>query len=57
MISSDLADSASVHPARLLVIDDDASVRTSIRGFLEDSGFTVLEADSGKQGVSICAEQ
>ena len=57
MISSDLADSASVHPARLLVIDDDASVRTSIRGFLEDSGFTVLEADSGKRGVSICAEQ
>lgn len=57
MISSDLAESASVQAARLLVIDDDAAVRLSIRSFLEDSGFTVLEADSGKQGVSICAEQ
>lgn len=57
MISSNLAEPASVQAARLLVIDDDPAVRLSIRGFLEDSGFTVLEADSGKQGVAICAEQ
>ena len=57
MIFSEPADSASLPAARLLVIDDDASVRMSIRGFLEDSGFTVLEADSGKQGVSLCATE
>lgn len=57
MISSELTNPVALPTARLLVIDDDAAVRVSIRGFLEDSGFTVLEADSGKQGVSLCAAE
>lgn len=35
----------------LLVIDDDAIVRRSIAAYLEDSGFLVLEAVNGREGL------
>ena len=35
----------------VLVIDDDASVRTFLRVLLETNGFTVSEAASGAQGM------
>lgn len=35
----------------LLIIDDEAVVRQSLKEYLEDSGFATIEADSGKQGL------
>jgi sigma-B regulation protein RsbU (phosphoserine phosphatase) len=40
-------------PSRILLIDDDASVRRSISAFLSDSGFKIIEAASGSEGVSL----
>jgi PAS domain S-box-containing protein len=37
----------------ILLVEDEASVRTLTRTFLEDGGFTVLEADSGRQALEI----
>jgi DNA-binding NtrC family response regulator len=39
--------------ARILVIDDERAVRGSIRGFLEDRDYQVLEAEDGRQGIEI----
>lgn len=40
-------------PPRILLIDDDASVRRSISTFLSDSGFEIIEAANGSEGVSL----
>jgi serine phosphatase RsbU (regulator of sigma subunit) len=40
----------------VLVIDDDTIVRESIIAYLEDSGFNILQADNGEQGLSIFKE-
>ncbi len=37
---------------RILVIDDEAIVRNSIVAYLEDSGFDVIEAENGREGVA-----
>ncbi len=37
--------------ARILVIDDDESVRTVLATVLEESGYTVETAASGKEGI------
>lgn len=37
--------------AKLLVIDDDDAVRTSLVAYLEDAGFCALEASNGARGV------
>lgn len=37
---------------RILVIDDEAIVRESIVAYLEDSGFEVIEAENGLEGVA-----
>jgi sigma-B regulation protein RsbU (phosphoserine phosphatase) len=40
-------------PPRILLIDDDANVRRSISAFLSDSGFQIIEAATGTEGVSL----
>ncbi|WP_295467104.1 two-component system response regulator RssB [uncultured Pseudomonas sp.] len=40
-------------PATLLIIDDDEVVRLSLADYLEDSGFNVLQASNGQQGLQI----
>jgi len=35
--------------ATLLIIDDDEVVRASLAAYLEDSGFSVLQASNGQQ--------
>ncbi len=40
---------------RILTIDDDISVRANIAAYLEDSGYTVLEAENGAQGLEVFA--
>lgn len=37
---------------RVLVIDDEAIVRDSIVAYLEDSGFDVIEAENGLEGIA-----
>ena len=41
---------------QLLVIDDDNLVRQSIVAYLEDSGFEVVQASTGKEGLAWLAE-
>ncbi len=40
-------------PIRILTIDDEDAVRRSIRFYLEDSGFAVLEAANGRLGLEM----
>lgn len=40
-------------PATLLIIDDDEVVRLSLADYLEDSGFNVLQASNGQQGLEM----
>ncbi len=42
--------------AKLLIIDDDDVVRASVAAYLEDSGFSVLQASSGSEGLA-CHER
>ena len=37
----------------VLVIDDEDFVRDTITGYLEDSGFEVIEAENGREGVEL----
>jgi serine phosphatase RsbU (regulator of sigma subunit) len=39
--------------ATLLIIDDDDVVRESLAAYLEDSGFSVLQASNGLQGLQV----
>ncbi|KAF1066629.1 MAG: Regulator of RpoS [Pseudomonas citronellolis] len=39
--------------ATLLIIDDDEVVRESLAAYLEDSGFKILQASSGVQGLAM----
>src|SRR5690606_31593493 len=39
--------------AKLLIIDDDEVVRASLAAYLEDSGFLVLQAGNGTQGLEV----
>lgn len=43
--------------AKLLIIDDDEVVRSSVADYLEDSGFCVIQAASGTEGLSLHAEE
>jgi hypothetical protein len=40
-------DSLLVNGEAVVIVDDDALIRTPIRLFFEDSGLRVLEADNG----------
>ena len=39
--------------AKLLIIDDDEVVRASLAAYLDDSGFQVLQAGNGLQGLEV----
>ncbi len=43
--------------ARLLVIDDEAMVRDSLVAYLEDSGYEIVSAESGLQGLELLKQQ
>jgi CheY-like chemotaxis protein len=38
--------------AAVLVVDDEASIRTVLRGYLEADGFTVTEAGDGQAALA-----
>ncbi len=39
--------------SKILTIDDEAYIRNSIRNYLEDYGFRVVEAETGKDGIDV----
>ncbi len=41
----------------VLIVDDEESIRTSLRGILEDDDYGVLEAASGEEAMEILAEE
>jgi len=41
---------------KVLVVEDDAAVRTLIAELLADAGYAVLEADCGRQALRLAAE-
>jgi len=41
----------------VLVIDDEASVRTSFRSYLEDFDYRVLEAGTGREGITLVNQE
>jgi sigma-B regulation protein RsbU (phosphoserine phosphatase) len=45
--------SQTAQAARLLTIEDDPSVRTGITAYLQDSGYRMLEAETGSEGLAI----
>jgi serine phosphatase RsbU (regulator of sigma subunit) len=46
-------DETSLVEQKILLIDDDRIVRESISAYLEDSGFSVIEAEDGQQGFDL----
>ncbi len=40
---------------KILIIDDQPSIRFGVRNLLEGEGFSVLEAETGEQGLSVIA--
>ncbi|MFO7753897.1 MAG: response regulator [Desulfobacteraceae bacterium] len=43
-------------PRKILILDDEESIRQSIAAFLEDEGLVVFEAGSAEEGLSILKE-
>ena len=41
---------------KILIIDDQPSIRFGVRNLLEGEGFSVLEAETGEQGLSVIAD-
>ena len=46
-----------VTSARVLTIEDESPIRNSIVAYLEDSGFTMLEANDGPAGIEIFRQE
>jgi len=46
-----------IQAATTLIIDDDHAVREMIAGYLEDSGYNVLEAANGADGMNLCRRE
>jgi len=42
---------------KILIIDDEASIRSSLQGILEDEGYAVKTAASGEEGLAILPKQ
>jgi len=41
---------------RILIIDDESAIRSSLRGILEDEGYSIQAAASGEEGLEILAK-
>src|SRR3990172_4920805 len=41
----------------ILIVDDEESIRTSLRGALEDEGFDVITAEDGNKGIAMASDE
>ncbi len=44
-------------PIRLLIVDDEEGIRTSLRGILEDEGYAIYEAGSAEEGLALLEQE
>ncbi len=44
-------------PCKVLVIEDDAAARMTLTAFLEDSGYTVVEAGQGRRAMELFSRE
>ncbi len=44
-------------PTRVLVVDDERNMRTTLADILEDAGFDVSTADCGEKAVKMCGKR
>lgn len=49
-----MMESSVVEGEAILVVDDDSEVRHVLRTILESAGYTVAEADNGRQALAEC---
>jgi DNA-binding NtrC family response regulator len=42
---------------RILIVDDEESIRRSLRAYLEDEGFELITAESGEEGLKRLAKE
>lgn len=47
----------TTNKAQILIVDDEADIRTSLAGILEDEGYAVQTAESGQQALDMVSEQ
>ncbi|MBU2712459.1 SpoIIE family protein phosphatase [Zooshikella harenae] len=47
----------NTNSSKLLVIDDEPIVRESIVAYLEDSGFAIIQAENGEEGIRVFKEK
>ena len=52
-----MTQTSQLSPRSILIIDDEHGIRSSVRGVLEDEGFTVLEAESGEAGLDLLRQR
>src|SRR5258708_2688150 len=45
------------HPAKILVVDDETSIRKSLEAILEDEGYDVFLARDGAHGLQLMAQE
>ena len=50
-------DTGNSRPRRILLIEDDARLRTTLAELLRHAGFEVIEAEEGGQGIALFAEK
>ena len=41
----------------ILIVDDEAGIRSSVRGVLADEGYRVLEAEDGRNALQLIAAE
>ena len=44
------------HPPRIMVVDDDAGMRLTLEGIIEEEGFDVSAAADGYQAIKLAKE-
>jgi DNA-binding NarL/FixJ family response regulator len=51
------AEAAAGTPVRLLLVDDEPGLRTAVKAYLEDEGFSVTTANDGEEGWTAAQER
>lgn len=54
--SPEMARMAATYPLRVLVVDDDPTIRVVLRSLLEKAGHEVMEASGGRQGLEVALD-